>query len=43
MSIQKLVRCDSIVAPKLPPADFCNNIGTTETSRDDLSNSAVDG
>jgi hypothetical protein len=28
MSIQELVRCDSIVAPKLLPADFCNNIGT---------------
>ncbi len=26
MSIQELVRCVSIVAPKLLPADFCNNI-----------------
>jgi hypothetical protein len=31
MSIQELVRCDSIVAPKLPPADFC--IGTEGTFR----------
>jgi hypothetical protein len=27
MLIQKLARCDSIVAPQQPPADFCNNIG----------------
>jgi hypothetical protein len=29
--IQRFARCDSIVAPKLPLADFCNNIGRKPT------------
>jgi hypothetical protein len=28
MLIQKVARSDSIVAARMRPADFCNNIGT---------------
>src|SRR5262249_10672700 len=31
MLIQKVARSDSIVAARMHPADFCNNIGTSRT------------